>query len=423
MEKFILMLKGKQVKNGIYLYILQFFNTIIPMVTLPYILRIFGPEQYGFFALALNIIGYIGVMIEYSFNYTGVKKIAIANDIEKLSLLVSNITACKLLIFFIAFLGFIIFSLLYVRKDKLYWCLVILWFYLFGLAIQQIWVFQGLSAMKYITYVNVISRIISVALIFLLINNDTQIILYTFLYTVTTFLSAVISNYILYYKFKIKFIKPNMKAIYKELKDGKYLFWTKICTKVFSGLSITVLGIFASVAYSGVYSALQKIPSVITMIFYPISTVLFPYVSRIFSKSFLDGVQTVKKMFTIVMICFSIGALLIAVFAKKLIVLIYGSKYTGYQNILYILLLWSLFSIANNFLGIQFLIASGYDKIYNKCFNISLIAIIILTMILGTTYNLLGVACATLISEMILTITMLYCIKNICARQIVKDNK
>ena len=46
-------------KNGIWLYLLQIFNTVVPLLTLPYITRILGKNQYGVFSIALNIVSYL----------------------------------------------------------------------------------------------------------------------------------------------------------------------------------------------------------------------------------------------------------------------------------------------------------------------------------------------------------------------------
>ena len=50
-------LNRKAVKNGMWLYLLQIFNMVVPLLTLPYITRILGAKQFGIFTIAVNIIG------------------------------------------------------------------------------------------------------------------------------------------------------------------------------------------------------------------------------------------------------------------------------------------------------------------------------------------------------------------------------
>lgn len=75
---------SKLIKNGFWLFVLQVFNTVVPMFTLPYITRILGPSGYGDFSLALNWILYLQVIVEYGFGYWGARKIATSGRVPKL---------------------------------------------------------------------------------------------------------------------------------------------------------------------------------------------------------------------------------------------------------------------------------------------------------------------------------------------------
>ena len=68
---------SKSVANGMWLYALQFFNLVVPLLTLPYITRILGAESYGTFSIALNVITYLQVVVEYGFGMSATRKVAI----------------------------------------------------------------------------------------------------------------------------------------------------------------------------------------------------------------------------------------------------------------------------------------------------------------------------------------------------------
>ena len=72
-------LKRKSVKNGAWLYLLQIFNTVVPLLTLPYITRILGAKQYGIFSIAINVIGYYQVVVEYGFAMSATRKVALSD--------------------------------------------------------------------------------------------------------------------------------------------------------------------------------------------------------------------------------------------------------------------------------------------------------------------------------------------------------
>ena len=73
-------IKNKIFKNGIWLMLMQVFNTIVPLVTVPFVTRALTPSGYGQFSSALNIILYCQVIVEYGFQLSGTRRIAIARD-------------------------------------------------------------------------------------------------------------------------------------------------------------------------------------------------------------------------------------------------------------------------------------------------------------------------------------------------------
>lgn len=73
-------LKKKVVKNGDWMYLLLIFNTVVPLLTLPYITRIICAKQYGVFSIAINIIGYYQVFVEYGFGMSVTRKGALSDD-------------------------------------------------------------------------------------------------------------------------------------------------------------------------------------------------------------------------------------------------------------------------------------------------------------------------------------------------------
>ena len=71
------LIQRKSVKNGAWMYALQFFNFVVPLLTLPYITRILGSSLYGVFSIALNIVGYLQIAVEYGFGLSASRNVAI----------------------------------------------------------------------------------------------------------------------------------------------------------------------------------------------------------------------------------------------------------------------------------------------------------------------------------------------------------
>ena len=409
-SKILRLLKSKLFKNSVWLTILQFVNTILPLVTIPYITRILGTNEYGVFSIALNWILYLQVLVEFGFGLSGARKVAILNDNEqkKLNKLYSNILSSRIILFIISLLILNIIALLSSISFKIYICMLILSTMILGTTLQLTWLFQGKQDMKFITIISGISRFISVALIFLFVNTNQDVYLYCLLYAITLLLSSVISIVVAKKKYKLKFSFSSYGDIKREINEAKYLFASSAMTKIFSGFGTTILGIFSSTAITGVFSAIYKIPYILTVFFSPISQALYPYNSAKFKKGFSYGVDSVKKIGKPIFIMFTILSLIIILFRTPIVSILFGKEYSDYSIIVIPLVIQFLFAMINNFLGIQILVASNNSKQYSKAFAIGSISIILLNLILGKIYGIYGVSIAATIGEIVLTISLLY---------------
>lgn len=405
-------LNNVRIKNGIWLYALQFFQLVVPLLTFPYLTRVLGAEKYGVFSIALNVVNYLQVLEEYGFNYSGTRKMALSSK-QNYSKVYSNIFSSKIFLSCITGVVLIVILLLSIYPPELKKCMLILFGIVIGATLQQTWVFQGFQVMKYITIINVVSRTISVILIFMFVKSKDDIFLYCVLFTSTNLLSGIASVYLCKKKFALEFHFSKFKDIIKELRDGFSLFLTSAMSIMVSTLGVFLLGIYAAAYDVGIYTAMQKIPNVLITCFTPISQVLFPYISTLFQNNRIKAKKILKIMYGPVM--FVIGGMCIVLgFMSEFIVeILCGKEYISGVAYAPVLLAWVFLSIFNNFLGTQTLVASGRSKQYSQIFVVSAITSVICNVCFIKILYCKGAAWATFISEVVLTILLTtYIVKN-----------
>lgn len=408
-------LNSKVLKNGIWLTILQLVNTVIPIITIPYVTRMLGTNEYGVFSIALNWILYLQVLVEYGFGLSGSRKVALLKDREheKLNQLFNNIISARILLLIVSFIILNIICIISAFNAQTYISMLILFVMVIGTAFQLTWLFQGKQDMKFITIINVASRIISVILIFLFVKNANDIYLYCALYSITLLLSSIISIIVARKKYNLKFNFAKFDNVIKEFKDGVYLFLSSAMTKIFSGFGVTILGICTTTSITGIFAAIYKIPYVLTMFFSPVSQAIYPFISKEFTNGEDVGKKCVKKIGIPIFIVFGIFSIFIIIFNKNIIDLLFGPDYSKYSIIVIPLVVQFLLAIINNFIGIQTLVASGKQKNYSKAFAIGCIAIVISNILLGKLYGIYGVSIAAPIGELVLTISLIFQLKKI----------
>jgi Membrane protein involved in the export of O-antigen and teichoic acid len=409
-----MLVKSKEIRNSIWLYILQLFNSVVPLITLPYITRILGKGNFGVFSFSLNIIEYLIVIVEYGFNYSGTRKIALTNSKNEIREIFVIILICKIILMLFCFGGLSILLFFYPLNSNQKISCYILFLSVFGTAFQQTWLFQGLQKVYYITIISIISRTISLCLIFRYVLSPDDVLIYCLLYSITPLLIGIAGII-----FAIRLLgcpislKVTFSNITNEIKSGWYTFTTSLSSKIFSAVGVTILGIISSNENVGIYSAIHKVPSILLLLWTPISQVLYPLSSKKMKNNIWDGQQFIRRISKSIGLFFSIVSIIICIFSKHIITIAFGSEYESYFYILIPLIIWLNIGIWNNFLGVQTLLAGGYDQIYSKCFQISVVVTIISNVILIGLFDIVGAAMAPLLSESVLFILLASEVKKI----------
>ena len=139
-------------KNFTSLSVLQLSNYLFPLIILPYVVRVLGPDKYGLVQFAAAFNSYFLILCDYGFGLTGTRMISQnRNDHQNLSRIFSSIVIIRLLLFVFSFalITVVVFSF---ERFILEWQVFLLSSgIVFGSTLFPLWFFQGLEQMKYIT--------------------------------------------------------------------------------------------------------------------------------------------------------------------------------------------------------------------------------------------------------------------------------
>ena len=401
-------LQNKAIKNGIWLYILLFVNTVLPMLTVPFVTRVLGPEKYGIYTIALNWITYLTVIVTYGFDLSASRRIAQGGFTEEeLRSYVSSVIYAKMLLTVISAICMFVLIIGGGYSGAQTGCFLILFGSVIGECFKQTWLFQGLQVMKNITIISSVARILSTVCVFGFVNSE-GLFIYSGLYSASGLFVGLVGLLITRFKLKIRFVKVDVSEVVDRLKEGFLIFTTNAMSKIFAGFSITFLSIVATSAEVGVYSAIYKIPQILLSCFAPISQAFYPFVCNEYNKSYRNGKIIAVKVGALITSLSVMGTIGLIVLRKFVVGILFGAEYILYADLLIPFLVWLCLSIGNNFLGTQILIASNHSREYTRSFTMGLIVLLFCTSAFGIKYQMSGVAWAQVVSETVLMCGNIY---------------
>lgn len=319
--------KKKLLSNFFSLTVLQGANFILPLITFPYLIRVLGAEYFGLLAFALATITYFNIIVDYSFNLTATKDISInRNDKKKLIEIFSVVMTIK---FFLLLFSFLILVILVSSFEK-FKNDALVYFLTFGIVIGQalfpIWFFQGMEKMKYITYINLSSKIIFTISIFLFVKEESDYYIVPLLTSIGFIISGIYSFYIIKKDFEISYTFQKLEMIKDYFLDGWHIFLQQFYVGLYGPINIIILGFFTNNTIVGYYSIAEKILSIPSSIYGIINQVYYPHAVKTFNSNILTYFNQIKKVSIFYILTAITSTIVLIYFGEIIIELITGSK-------------------------------------------------------------------------------------------------
>lgn len=391
-------------KNFIALTLLQATNFILPLVTLPYIIKVIGAENFGILNIAQALATYLVVFTDYGFNLSATRDVSINRDnTEALSEISSVVFATKLIL---CLIGFIILSLLILAIPK-FRAESVLFFFSFSIVIGQallpIWFFQGIEKMKFITYLNLFSKVLFTVLIFIIINKPSDYVYIVLLNSVANILSGIAGIWIMAYSFNIRFNLPEIKAIKKEIQKGWYIFTSNLSNVIYTNSNILILGFFSTNLVVGYYSIAEKVMTALKQILIVFSQAIYPKVCRLSLKEHLSVVSFIRKViFPFTGCMFMICSILF--FLTDQIVYFFTGDFIPEPIFFLKMLIFVPFIISLNIPPYQTLLAYNLKRSYSSILMLGAIINICLNLLLVSSIQALGTVITVIATETFITL-------------------
>lgn len=349
--------KKRLLENFISLGALQIISYVVPLVTLPYLSRVLGVDKFGLVFFAFAFMQYFIMLTDYGFGLSAAREIAVnRHNKNNLSNIFSAVTVIKLgllVVSFIVLLGMIIF----IPKLHQNWQVFILSFLMVvGNAIYPVWFFQGMERMKYITFLNILSKTIFLVLIFIFVKQESDYIIVPFLNSMGFLVAGIIGMYFAIKTLGAKLYLPKWNSIKKQFKYSSEFFLSRVSVSAYTNTNTFCLGLIGSTVMVGYYVAAEKIYNAINGIQAPLGQALYPFVAK------NKDIKTYKKWFKVALFCNVLVCSIVFIFAKEFITLFYGAEMTNAYYVLRIFCLISLIVFPSMLVGYPLIGALGHTK-------------------------------------------------------------
>ncbi len=269
-------------KNFIYRTLYEILTVITPFITTPYVSRVLGADGIGIYSYTASIMAYFTLFAALGTMSYGEREIARHRDDPKKSSQlfweIELMTVITTSICIIVWAGVICFSVEY------RWYFLALLPLLFGSMANISWYFMGYERVKYIVFRNCFCKILGVLLLFLLVREKDDLVIYILMNSVITLAGNMsMWTYLPRMLTKVDFKTLN---IGRHFRETLVYFIPTIATSIYTVLDKTLIGVITGNSYeNGYYEQATKIINIVkSVVFTSVNAVMGSRISYLFSQ-------------------------------------------------------------------------------------------------------------------------------------------
>jgi O-antigen/teichoic acid export membrane protein len=328
----------------------------------------------------------------------------VRDDIRKLSISTAEILILHTLLSIIGYIVVYVLCLTVSRIQVNRTLFILLSTSIFFTTIGVSWFYNGVEDFRYITVRNIIVKIISIILLFLLVHEKSDLMWYAAISVIGTVGNNIfnlfrLKKYVRINLFRIKELNP-----FRHFKPSLKVFLMTVLTSIYTQLNIIMIGFIKTPTEVGYYTGANKITYILLSFTTALATVILPRLSNLIVSGNKEEFNKVsqKSIDFGILICFPIMFGVVAL-SSPIVHLFCGPSYEPAVLTLKILSVIIVAISISNILA-QILYAQGKENIITISVLIGAIVNFILNLVLIMLFSHYGAAITTIITEILITI-------------------
>lgn len=399
-------------KLGIYGFG-QLFNLVTPLLVVPYILSVCGEENFGKTAVGMAICFFLIVFVDFGSDIIGVREVSVNRENPKaLNKIFTTTYAVKAIILTAVLLITVILisTIPFFKTEKTMFFLGLS--VLVGQFINPTWFLQGIENVKWITFLNIISKSIYLIAIYTTITKESDYIYVNLWWGIGMIIANLLVFVLLLNKFKFNFSQLKKAEVIKHIRNDFSMFSSQIFVSLQLYAPVVLISFFGSNLMAGQYRIVEQIIVIFKTYIFLFFNYVFPKVCYLLE---IDHKRAMKnwKIYNGANFAFVIfGMALFFIFSHEIVSYFNPTS----NNVLSGLLEVAVFIPILLAISIplkQLILGYNFKKFYVTLTSIMVIFNLIAIVLLLPYYQVYGVFYSLIATELIIIIFYLYRLKKI----------
>ena len=386
---------------------LQGLNYIVPLVTLPYLVRVLGIGPFGLISVAQAFATYFVIFTDYGFNLAATRRIALQHDdMAAVSGIFSAVITIKiiLMLFGLGVMAIVLVVVPHFRPDADIYA--VSYMAVIGGVLLPTWLFQGLQDMRTIAVLNGVTKLASACLLFVFVHSSRDYLVAAALPPLGALVSGMAGLWICFQRLHLHYKLPTYRLIREQLADGFHLFVSTASITLYTNTNVFLVGLLAGNVQAGYFSTGERVVGAAQGLLAPVFQGIFPHVNAMARESKERAVAFLRRSLFWVGLVSLLPSLTLLIFAHPLVLLAFGSKALGSVPVLRWIALLPFVIALSNVLGIQTMVTFGKEKQLSRILIAAGAVNVVLCALLVLHFGASGAAASVFAVEVGVTLAM-----------------
>lgn len=391
--------------NVASLFSVQIANFLLPLLTVPYVVRIIGPEKLGLLNFSQAYVTYFSLLINYGFDMAAVRSIAAnRDDKEATNRIFSQVMAGKTILWVLSTVIFVIVSLSNAEFKAHLFLHVCTYLVCIGTVLSPFWLYQAMEDLGRVALFNLAVKLLFSLSVLLLIRQASDYFYQNLAISVSQILVSVGALYVAMRQFGIRFRWPTVPELRTRFREDRTLFFSSVTITIYASSNVFILGLMSLPYNVGIYAAGTRLEGMAeSFVGLALNQAFFPIVAQAFGQGREQGLRMVRNTFFPLFILMSIVAVGLWLVGPFVLTLLYGPKFQEASTILRIVCVLPLVIGLSNLLGLHTMLNLRMDRAFFTVTAVGSVVGLALNWLLVRRYAHVGAAYALVLTELYIT--------------------
>ncbi|AIV84468.1 flippase [Burkholderia pseudomallei] len=396
-------------KNFLLLMTLQISTYVVPLVTLPLLTRVLGPEAYGQLSFVLAVITYFINFTNYSFDLTATPRIALAHDDLAARSKIFWATFAAQAAITVAGFAILLALTFAIERFAIDRTLLVIGFGMtVGAALTPGWYFQGIQKLRIYSVTLFACRALSVPAMYLCVRTPADLIDAVAINAAVPLVCGVLVFGYLIVRREVVFVRIGAADVAASLKGGWQVFLASTSVAFYASTNTVLLGFVSGNVAAGYFAAGDKLIRSAISLLQPLKAAAYPHVSYLMHHAREDAMSFLRKLLVVQGAMVLAISLAIFALAPLAVHILYGSTYEPTVGVLRCMALIPFMAGMTDLFGVQTMLPLGMKTAFSRVLISSGVLNVALLPPLAKCFAEQGAAAAVLIAETAVAATLAY---------------